>query len=334
MAAIWMLPSLVLGLYLGFSTGMWQLALMSFGSALIAVVVSRVRRPTASETATGGNSFTSVGKKIFYLNKPLTRWRWMLSPKLRASARSLVAERQREQNLQLVLPRLLGRGFRASMPGELCAVLGEAQGASIELDLTTAPHVFVVGPTGSGKSQLLRILAKSLTNRYLPTELQLMLVDFKGGALLDGLGLEPWLVANLSDLEGDRSTFWAGLHALLQQRERDPTLLKPMVVIIVDELAEVIRDQAASLALTSVAARGRSLGVHLVLANQGLSGVPRDLLLNLRLRIALAGVDQVELVQLGGKASPLTSGQHPLIAARLIQHQAPDRDFNFAAGLV
>ena len=334
MAAIWMLPSLVLGLYLGFSTGMWQLALMSFGSALIAVVVSRVRRPSPIETATGGNPFTSVGKKIFYLDKPLTRWRWMLSPKLRASARSLVAESQREQNLQLVLPRLLGRGFRASMPGELCAVLGEAQGAAIEVDLTTAPHVFVVGPTGSGKSQLLRILAKSLTNRYLPTELQLMLVDFKGGGLLDGLGLEPWLVANLSDLEGDRSTFWVELHALLQQRERDPTLLKPRVVIIVDELAEVIRDQAACVALTSVAARGRSLGVHLVLANQGLSGVPRDLLLNLRLRLALAGVDQVELVQLGGKASPLTSGEHPLIAARLIQHQAPDRDFNFAVGLV
>ena len=220
------------------------------------------------------------------------------------------------------------------MPGELCAVLGESQGASIEVDLTTAPHVFVVGPTGSGKSQLLRILAKSLTNRYLPNELQLMLVDFKGGGLLDGLGLEPWLGANLSDLEGDRSTFWAGLHTLLQQRERDPTLMTPRVLIIVDELAEVLRDQAACVALTSVAARGRSLGVHLVLANQGLSGVPRDLLLNLRLRIALAGVDQVELVQLGGKASPLTSGQHPLFGARLIQHQAPDLDFYFAVGLV
>jgi energy-coupling factor transporter ATP-binding protein EcfA2 len=334
MAAIWMLPSLVLGLYLGFSTGMWQLALMSFGSALIAVVVSRVRRPGAGESSTAASPFTTVGKKILYFDKPLTRWRWMLSPKLRASARSLVAERQREQNLLLVLPRLLGRGFRASRAGELCAVLGESQGASIEVDLTTAPHVFVVGPTGSGKSQLLRILAKSLTNRYLPTELQLMLVDFKGGGLLDGLGLEPWLVANLSDLEGDRSTFWDGPHTLLQQRERDPTLITPRVLIIVDELAEVLRDQAACAALTSVAARGRSLGVHLVLANQGLSGVPRDLLLNLRLRVALAGVDQVELVQLGGKASPRTSGQHPLIGARLIQHQAPDRDFNFAVGLV
>jgi hypothetical protein len=334
MAAIWMLPSLVLGLYLGFSTGMWQLALMSFGSALIAVVVSRLRRPSASENGTTANPFTSVGQKIFYLDKPLTRWRWMLSPKLRASARSLVADRQREQNLQLALPRLLGQGLRASITGELCAVLGEAQGAAVELDLATAPHVFVVGPTGSGKSQLLRILAKSLTNRYLPTELQLMLVDFKGGALLDGLGLEPWLVARLSDLEGDRSNFWAGLDTLLQQREREPTRLTPRVLIIVDELAEVLRDQAACLALTSVAARGRSLGVHLVLANQGLSGVPRDLLLNLRLRVALAGVDQVELVQLGGKATPLTSVQHPLISARFIQHQAPDCDFKFAVGLV
>jgi S-DNA-T family DNA segregation ATPase FtsK/SpoIIIE len=220
------------------------------------------------------------------------------------------------------------------MAGELCAVLGEAQGVALELDLAVAPHVFVVGPTGSGKSQLLRILAKSLTNRYLPTEVQVILVDFKGGGLLDGLGLEPWLLARLSDLDDDRAELWGLVLEQLQQRERDWVAMKPRLLIIVDELAEVLRDQAACVALTSVAARGRSLGVHLVLANQGLSGVPRDLLLNLRLRIALAGVDQVELVQLGGKASPLTSGQHPLIAARLIQHQAPDRDFNFAVGLV
>lgn len=334
MAAIWMLPSLVLGLYLGFSTGMWQLALMSFGSALIAVVVSKVRRPSASDTATVSSPFTSVGKRTFYFDKPLTRWRWMLSPKLRASARLLVAERQRAANLQQVLPRLFASGFRASIPGDLCAVLGEAQGAALEVDLALAPHLFVVGPTGSGKSQFLRILAKSLTNRYLPTELQLMLVDFKGGALLDGLGLDPWMVADVSDLDSDRSSFWVRLQNLLLERERDPTHLKPRVLIIVDELAEVIRDQAACIALTSVAARGRSLGVHLVLANQGLSGVPRDLLLNLRLRVALAGVDQVELVQLGGKASPITSGQHPLVSARMIAHQSPDGDFNFAVGLV
>jgi energy-coupling factor transporter ATP-binding protein EcfA2 len=334
MAAIWMLPSLVLGLYLGFSTGMWQLALMSFGSALIAVVVSRVRRPSAANGAQSAGPFTSVGKKIFYLDKPLTRWRWMLSPKLRAAARSMVAERARDQNLQLVLPSLLGRGFRASLPGELSVVIGESEGSAFELDLALAPHTFVVGPTGSGKSQLLRILAKSLTNRYLPNEVQLVLVDFKGGGLLDGMDLEPWLVARLSDLDGDRPALWGRVLEQLQQRERDPTLVTPRLLIIVDELAEVLRDQAASLALTSVAARGRSLGVHLLLANQGLSGVPRDLLLNLRLRVALAGVDQVELVQLGGKASPLMSGQSPTIAARLIQHQEPERDFNFAVGLV
>jgi hypothetical protein len=334
MAAIWMLPSLVLGLYLGFSTGMWQIALMSFGSALIAIVVSKVRRPSSTDPATATSPFNIVGKKIFYLGKPLTKTRWMLSPKLRASARLLVAERQRELGQQQFLPRLLGRGFRASLPGALSVVLGECEGSALEVDLAVAPHTFVVGPTGSGKSQLLRIISKSLTNRYLPTEVQLVLVDFKGGGLLDGLGLEPWLTARLSDLDSDGASLWSRLLELLQQRERDPTLMKPRLLIIVDELAEVIRDQAACLTLTSVAARGRSLGVHLLLANQGLSGVPRDLLLNLRVRIALAGVDQVELVQLGGKASPLKSGRSPLVAARMIQHQELDRDFSFAVGLV
>jgi S-DNA-T family DNA segregation ATPase FtsK/SpoIIIE len=246
----------------------------------------------------------------------------------------LVAERQRELNLQQLLPRLFSRGFRASLPGELSVVLGESEGSALELDLALAPHTFVVGPTGSGKSQLLRILAKSLTNRYLPNQVQLVLVDFKGGGLLDGLGIEPWLLARLSDLDGDRAALWGRVLEQLQLRERDPTPMTPRLLIIVDELAEVLRDQAACLALTSVAARGRSLGVHLLLANQGLSGVPRDLLLNLRLRVALAGVDQVELVQLGGKASPLKSGKHKSIAARLIQHNEPERDFNFAVGLV
>ena len=334
MAAIWMLPSLVLGLYLGFSTGMWQLALMSFGSALIAIVVSKVRRPNASALTPSSSSFTRVGKKILYLDKPVTKTRWMLSPKLRASARLLVAERQRELEQQQFLPRLFSSGFRASLPGELSVVLGESEGSALEVDLALAPHTFVVGPTGSGKSQLLRILAKSLTNRYLPTEVQVILVDFKGGGLLDGLGLEPWLLARLSDLDDDRTQLWGLVLEQLQQRERDWDALKPRLLIIVDELAEVLRDQAACIALTSVAARGRSLGVHLLLAHQGLSGVPRDLLLNLRLRVALAGVDQVELVQLGGKASPLKGAKCPLITARVIQHQEPERDFSFAVGLV
>ena len=329
-----MLPSLVLGLYLGFSTGMWQLALMSFGSALIAVVISRVRRANAVEQTPEANPFTVVGTRVLYRHKPLTKMRWMFSPKLRASARSLMAEQQKEQRLRSVLPRILGRGYRAVMPGGLCAVFGVEQDHALEIDLALAPHVFVVGPTGAGKSQLLRIMTKSLTNRYLPSELQLMLIDFKGGVLLDGLNLDAWMHAKLSDLQDDRSVFWAELQTLIMQRERAPLLSNHKLVIIVDELAEVLRDQAAYTALTSVAARGRSLGVHLVVANQGLSGVPRDLLLNLRLRVALAGVDQVELVQLGGKAMPLVGSKAPQISARIIQHQEADRDFGFAAGLV
>ncbi len=54
-------------------------------------------------------------------------------------------------------------------------------------------------------------------------------------------------------------------------------------------------------ALTAVATRGRSLGIHLLVTSQSLVGVPRELLINLRNRLALAGTDEVELLQLGFK---------------------------------
>jgi DNA helicase HerA-like ATPase len=54
-------------------------------------------------------------------------------------------------------------------------------------------------------------------------------------------------------------------------------------------------------AITKIATKGRSLGVHLLLTTQSLVGLPREVLINLRSRLALAGTDDVELMQLGGK---------------------------------
>ena len=54
----------------------------------------------------------------------------------------------------------------------------------------------------------------------------------------------------------------------------------------------------ASTALNSIAARGRSLGVHLVAATQSTKGVPRPMLTNLRARILLGDADPIELAQL------------------------------------
>jgi hypothetical protein len=70
--------------------------------------------------------------------------------------------------------------------------------------------------------------------------------------------------------------------------------------------------------------------VVLVVANQGLSQVPRELLLNLRLRIALSGTDQVELVQLGGQAKKIAQAEQGWLAARVLSQAEPDTDFSFA----
>jgi energy-coupling factor transporter ATP-binding protein EcfA2 len=342
MAAIWMLPSLVLGLYLGFSTGMWQLAMMSFGSALIALLVARSRRSNGVNSRPESQEFSVLGRLILFGGKRVGQFRWWMSRPLRSAAGRYLAELEQLRSVVAELEVALRPGFRSSAKGQLCAVLGVARGSPFEFDLGEAPHTFVIGPTGSGKSQFLRIVSKSLANRYLPSELELRLVDFKGANLFHGLGLEPWLGDSLSDLDDKADDFWLRLQSELTERERNELRLLrgestgrfPRLVVIVDELAEVLRNPMAGQTLTSIAAKGRSLGVHLLVATQGLSGIPRDLLLNLRARVALSGVDQVELVQLGAKANQLHSPDSATVAARLIRHQHPEADFVFAVGLV
>ena len=222
--------------------------------------------------------------------------------------------------------------------------LGVSGNQNFELDLVQdGPHLFVVGPTGSGKSQFLRLLMTSATATHSPARLQLMIADFKGSALTSGLALHPWTINQIDDLETDRhQDFWSQLadelnhrEALLKEQQkatfdyRDPGL--PQLLVIVDEVAAACKSSPrVAEVLSAVAARGRSLGVVLVVANQGLGQVPRELLLNLRLRIALSGTDQVELVQLGGQAKKIANAENGWVSGRLISQAAPDKDFAFA----
>ena len=172
-----------------------------------------------------------------------------------------------------------------------------------------AGHLLVIGPTGSGKSELIHLVLASID----PTVL-VALADYKGGAVLTEVTQE----FSTSDLELPQvqATFWQRLQAEIVSREQ---LLRsqgyasweqferqgkssPRLLVIVDELVAALRDSVlASDTVTKIATKGRSLGVHLLVTSQSLVGIPREVLNNLRSRLALAGTDDVELLQLGCK---------------------------------
>lgn len=180
---------------------------------------------------------------------------------------------------------------------------------SIDLD-ADGPHMIVVGTTGSGKSELLRTVVASMALRASPTEVNVVLVDYKGGSAFDACARLPHVAGVVTDLDAEDGGKAAGrvlrgLEAELRRRERvlratgasdraeyqcsQPAEPMPRLVIVVDELAALRVDLPDFVsALVSVAQRGRSLGLHLVLATQrpGTELTP-DLVANVSVRVAL-----------------------------------------------
>ena len=107
--------------------------------------------------------------------------------------------------VEATLPALLGSPDAAALDLErlwrprplrdrLRAPIGiAADGSVLELDLKEAaqdgmgPHGLLVGATGSGKSELLRTLVLGLAATHPPDVLNMVLVDFKGGATFAGM---------------------------------------------------------------------------------------------------------------------------------------------------
>jgi hypothetical protein len=171
-------------------------------------------------------------------------------------------------------------------------------------------HLIIVGPTGSGKSELLKLLIHSLLEDRL---CDLVLFDFKGGATLESF--QDFSLGLATDLDSDsQQKLWDLVSGELATRERlfaeekVSTLEQfnqgqrqlPELVVVVDEFSAALASGAKAVAcLEDMAARGRSLGVHLIGATQSLTGIPRSMLTNFRARIAMKSADPIDLVQLG-----------------------------------
>lgn len=203
----------------------------------------------------------------------------------------------------------VARTWAAARPAPpLRTPLGVAEDGVVEVDLVAdGPHVLVGGTTGAGKSELLRALVAGLAARVDPDHVVFLLVDYKGGSAFDACARLPHTLGVVTDLDaflGERAL--RSLRAEVRHREQVlrragvadlPAYLAagaplgplPRLVVVVDEFAALAAELPDFLgALVGVAQRGRSLGVHLVLATQRPHGVvSADITANTDLRIAL-----------------------------------------------
>lgn len=196
-----------------------------------------------------------------------------------------------------------------AQPGGLAAAIGRAIDGDVVVDLVTdGPHAMVTGMTGVGKSELLVTWVAAIAATHAPEEVVFVLADFKGGTAFDPLTRLPHVTAVLTDLDDEGARRGVeSLTAELRRRERmlagagakdiaDPAVRMPRLVIVVDEFAALLQEHPdLGAVFTDIAARGRALGMHLILGTQRAAGVIRDALAaNCPLRISLRVSDPAD----------------------------------------
>lgn len=225
-----------------------------------------------------------------------------------SGAHAIAAEheswRSRVATFDQLLPKREFWGAQRSMTG-LTAPVGFGDAGEVDLILDdSSPHALVGGPSGSGKTNLLLAWIASLVTRYPPWELELYLLDFKEGVsfaqFAPGRRDPTWLPharligVNVND---DREFGLALLQFLFDEMRRRAAVAKEHEVTKLEDLREVDRDgrwprivavidefqylfaerdpltRAALTLLEDIARRGRSQGIHLVLASQDVSSI-------------------------------------------------------------
>jgi S-DNA-T family DNA segregation ATPase FtsK/SpoIIIE len=197
-------------------------------------------------------------------------------------------------------------------------VLGADANGPTYVDLARqGPHTMLGGATGAGKSILMQTLVTSLLLANRPDTLNLVLVDFKGGSAFLPFENCPHVVslirstgetaadvfdaaaaarvlasvrAEVSRRESVLARYNGEIDDYWRQRRADPSLPPlPRLVMVFDEFARVLDTSPDFLKeLVNVAAKGRSLGMHLLLGTQSLQGkLSAELKNNISLRISL-----------------------------------------------
>ncbi len=198
--------------------------------------------------------------------------------------------------------------FKVSVPvgwdinhKEMCFEIGEAQN-----------HTLICDHSGSGKSNFLHVLIQNLAFYYAPNEIQLFLLDYKEGVEFNaytnptileharlvsvassvgfGVGFLSWLDKEMKK----RGELFkqSGVKDLSDYRKHGEM---PRLIVVIDEFQVLFSDSSTKdkerveAYLTTILKKGRSYGVHLILATQTMRGpgINNSLMSQIANRIAL-----------------------------------------------
>ncbi len=179
--------------------------------------------------------------------------------------------------------------FKVSVPvgwdinhKEVCFEIGNEQN-----------HTLICDHSGSGKSNFLHVLIQNLAFYYAPNEVQLFLLDYKEGVEFNAYVADPTLEhARLVSVASSISygiTFLKWLCDEIQKRADRFKQFKvkdlsdyrkhgemPRLIVVIDEFQVLFSDNKSTKAveghLNTLLKKGRSYGVHLVLATQTMHG--------------------------------------------------------------
>lgn len=167
---------------------------------------------------------------------------------------------------------------------EVCFEIGEAQN-----------HTLICDHSGSGKSNFLHVLIQNLAFYYAPDEVQLFLLDYKEGVEFNAYVADPALEhARLVSVASSVSYGITFLKWLCDEMQKRAELFKqfnvkdlsdyrkhekmPRLIVVIDEFQVLFSDnstkgkESVEGHLNTLLKKGRSYGVHLVLATQTMRG--------------------------------------------------------------